>query len=165
MREAACLPLAFMTAMVLSGEVIARFAGRNVKELFLDVSGEASEYDDLECLCLLSSWAWLMLLAILISLGAGAGLMTRSGCSSTVMVYTNTCRIMEFFSGIILARTGLMPSYELGIEVYGVRDSSCDGGWCGKGVPVAMRPVNNGGGSVVLSCRERQSECSVSENG
>ena len=69
MNEAACRPLALITAIVLSGVVIGRLAGRKVKELFLDVSGDASEYDDLECLCLLSSR--LELLAPLISLDAG----------------------------------------------------------------------------------------------
>lgn len=68
MKEAACRPLALITATVLPGVVIGRLAGRNVKELFLEVSGDASEYDDLECLCLLSSR--LALFGALISLGA-----------------------------------------------------------------------------------------------
>lgn len=53
MREAAWRPLALMRAMVLFGEGICRLAGRKVRELFLDTRGDASEYDDRECLCLL----------------------------------------------------------------------------------------------------------------
>ncbi len=46
-----------MTAMVLSGEDISLFGGRNVKELFLEpASGDDSEYDDLECLCCLRTF-------------------------------------------------------------------------------------------------------------
>lgn len=46
-----------MTAMVLSGDGMVRLAGReNVRELLRELYNEpASEYDDLECLCLCSS--------------------------------------------------------------------------------------------------------------
>ena len=67
--------------MVLSGEGIGRFAGRKVNELFRDIRGDASEYDDRECLCLLSSE--LAFVTALIS--RGTGLMGSSECSSAAI--------------------------------------------------------------------------------
>jgi hypothetical protein len=56
-------------------------AGRKFNELFLEVSGEASEYDDRECLCLLSS-----LLAVLATrMSRGTVLMASSERSSAAI--------------------------------------------------------------------------------
>ncbi len=77
--EAACRPAALITAMVLLGVGIDRLVGRKVSELFLETRGDASEYDDLECLCFLSASSR-VLLGTLISLGAGR--MARSACTS-----------------------------------------------------------------------------------
>lgn len=51
-----------MMAMVLFGDGMERLAGRKVRELFREFKKEpASEYDDLECLCLRSSTGFVLI--------------------------------------------------------------------------------------------------------
>jgi hypothetical protein len=63
--------------MVLSGDGMDRLAGRKVRELFREVRGEASVYEDLECLCVLCPF---VIFANLMSFGAAR--ITRSERSS-----------------------------------------------------------------------------------